>query len=223
MRMRQLWPPRPSGRASTDMSVEGTLVRVCDDNPNLVAFVAFGEDRQVCRNAVVLIAGLTEGFMALAYTEALSRALLPADYSLVMVNFSSSWSQFGFRSLAQDCGELEKHVSFLKTRFHFDKVVLLGHSTGAQDTLYLMRHGKSSVTCLVSGIVLQSGVSDRDGLAMEAFASQVSRMKNEARELMSAGKEDAILSEGHFGAPITAKRYSCIATWVLQFYLGIHF
>lgn len=192
------------------MSVEGRLVRVSQDNPNLVCFVAARESQQLCSNALVLIGGLGDGFMGLAYSEALSRALFSADYSLVMVNLSSSWFQFGFHTLADDCDELEIHVNFLKKRFNFNRIVLLGHSTGAQDALYFMRHGKPNVTDLVNGVILQGGVSDRDGMTIEPYAGRIARMKDEAENLKSAGKENAIMSERIFGGHITAKRYQTL-------------
>ena len=65
------------------MAVDGRLVRVCDENPNLVAFISLNADQKVCTNALVFVAGLTDGFMSLPYTESLSRALLAVDYSLV--------------------------------------------------------------------------------------------------------------------------------------------
>ena len=165
----------------------------------------------MCGNALVLIAGLGHGFMALAYTEPLSRALLAVDCSLVMVNLSSSWSQFGFRTLASDCEELEKHLTFLRSRFRFKKFVLLGHSTGAQDALYFMRHA----TCLINGIILQAGVSDREAMTLEPFASCVPPMLEEARKLESENKGEKILSDRLNGAPITATRYIIYYTCIL--------
>ena len=188
------------------MAVEGRLVRVCEDNSNLVSFVTLGAGEKVCENAVILIAGLTDGFMALAYTESLSRALLAANHSLVMVNLSSSWSQFGFRSLRTDCEDLEKHVDFLKARFGFRRIALLGHSTGAQDALYFMRHGNPEITCHVSAIILQGAVSDREAMMDGPGANQVLEMKKEAEQLKLVNKGELILSRRLFGAPITANR-----------------
>lgn len=200
------------------MSVEGQLLRVCDESPNLVAFVAKKAGQKVCSNALVLIPGLTDGFMALAYTESLSRALLAADYSLVLVNLSSSWYQFGFKSLASDSVELEKHLTFLKKRFGFDKIALLGHSTGAQNALYFLRHGKPEAASLMNGVILQGGVSDRDILLkMEEFASQIPPMMKEAKRLESEKRGESVLSERLIGAPITANRcakgvnFTCIS------------
>ena len=188
------------------MSAVGKLVRVSEENPNLVAFVTLDAGQKACKNALVLIAGLEEGFLGLAYTESLSRALLAEDYSLVMVNLSSSWGQFGFKSLATDCEDLERHVSFLKTRFAFGRIVLLGHSTGAQDVLYFIRHGNPETTSLVGAIILQSGISDREALTIEHFSGQIPQMREEAEKLQSAGKGESILSDRFIGVPITANR-----------------
>lgn len=185
-------------------AIEGCLVRVCNENPNLVCFVSQPEGQKVCSNALILIAGLTEGFMSLAYTEPLSRALVAVDYSLVMVNLSSSWSQFGFKTLASDCEELEKHLAVLRSRFEFKKFVLLGHSTGSQDAIYFMRHARPAATSLINGIILQGGVSDRDAMGMVPFSS---KMMEEAKGLESENRGEAILSERLHGAPITATRY----------------
>ena len=194
-------------RLAMSAGLEGRLVRVCEDNPNLVSFVTLGAGQEVCKNALVLIVGLADGFLALAYTEPLSRALLAEDYSLVMVNLSSSWSQFGFQSLAADCEELEKHVSFLKTRFGFGKIVLLGHSTGAQDVVYFLRHGKPELTSLVTAIIFQGAISDREAMAIEPYASQLPSMKKEAEKLQLSGKGECLLCDRLLGAPITANRY----------------
>lgn len=170
--------------ANRKMAVEGQLLRVCPENSNLVAFVAYTTGQKVCSNALILISGLTDGFLGLSFTESLSRALLAVDYSLVMVNLSSSWYQFGFGSVPRDAEELAKHVTFLKARFGFAKISLLGHSTGAQDVLYFLRHGTTEVTSLINGVILQAGVSDReDLLGMERYASQMPRMIEEAKKL----------------------------------------
>ena len=92
-------------------------------------------------------------------------------------------------------------MAFLKTRV-FGKIVLLGHSTGAQDVLYFLRYSESEVTSLVNGIILQGAVSDREGLCGE----EIGAMIDEAKELLAEGKRDAILSRRLHNVPITAYR-----------------
>ena len=181
--------------------MNGQLVRFCQENHNLVAFISHAADQRQCSNALVLIPGLTDGFLSLPYSGPLSLALHQADYSLVLVNLSSSWSQYGFRSLSSDSRELGKLVAFLKT-LDFKKIVLLGHSTGAQDLLYFLRYSESEVTNLVNGIILQGAVSDREGL----YGEEIGLMIHEAKELLAEGKGDTILSWKLHNAPITAYR-----------------
>ena len=99
-------------------------------------------------------------------------------------------------------------MPFLKTQFGFRKIVLLGHSTGAQDALYFLRYGKPEITSLVNGVILESGVSDREGLLnKEPYASQLPPLIEEAKKLVSDGKGEIIISERVFGdSPITANR-----------------
>lgn len=67
--------------------MHGQLVRFCNEVTHLVAFVSHSPElKKVYRNALVLIPGLTEGMMALAYTSDLCQKLAAADYSLVQVS-----------------------------------------------------------------------------------------------------------------------------------------
>ena len=59
------------------------------------------------------------------------------------------------------------------------------------------------MTSLISGIILQGAVSDRDAMTMEP---QFSQMMEEAMKLESEKKTEAILSQRFYGAPITANR-----------------
>ncbi len=174
-----------------------------NDDRHLVGFVSSKAGvGGVCKNAMVLIPGLTDGFMVMAYTEHLSSELLKRDYSLVQVNLGSSFMQFGISSLKKDSEELAKLMPVLKEKFKFEKIILLGHSTGAQDSLYFLQYRDEA--SLVNGIVLQAAVSDRE--CMGTY-EQTPRCLEEARRLESEGKLSAILSETVDGAPITAERF----------------
>lgn len=185
-----------------DDGVEGVMFRFSATKTNLVAFVTLNKDRKVCKNALILIPGLTEGFMSMAYTKHLSEEVLAIDYSLVQINLSSSFNQFGFSSLERDCLELTELLRALKERFAFTRVAILGHSTGAQDTVYYLRYGELAST--VDAVILQSAVSDRDSLVTEHYTPS---MVEEAAALKAAGNESKILSQFYAGAPITASRF----------------
>lgn len=92
--------------------------------------MSLNTDNRPCQNAVVFIAGLTDGFLSLKYTPLLAESLLCLGYSLIQVNLSSSFHQFGFRSLKTDCEELTELVKEIRKKYKFEKIVFMGHSTG---------------------------------------------------------------------------------------------
>ena len=188
-------------------AVYGRMMRFSKEDKNLLAFISLDSNKQsYCTNALVLIPGLNDGMMSLNYTASLQNALLKLDYSLVQLNLSSSFNQFGFSSLEQDKQELETLVKFLKEEHNFKKVVLLGHSTGCQDSVYFIRY--STLSLLIDGVILQGAISDRDDImTLESTPS----MLTEAKELQHQGKERQILTQFHCGAPITAERYLSLA------------
>lgn len=169
---------------------------------SLVAFVSVGsKTREMCANALVLIPGLTEGFMSMAYTVELAKALEEIDYSLVQVQISSSFKQFGFSSIEKDSEELTVLIAFLKEELKLKKVVLLGHSTGAQDAVYFIGHSPASK--MVDTVILQGAVGDRD--IINAYPSMLKSL-DEAKRLREKGKIDSFLQDYMYDAPITAKR-----------------
>ena len=178
------------------------MFHYCQEDKNLVAFVSLTEEQRVCTNALILIPGMSDGFMSMRYTEDLSAELLKLDYSMVQVNLSSSFMQFGISSLKQDCHELTKLLNTIAKLFKFEKIVMLGHSTGTQDTIYYMRYG--GLAEMVSGIILQAAVSDRDYLLT---LEETPRLKQEADKLIADGKPLHLMSEKVEGSPITAERY----------------
>ena len=183
------------------------MFRFSDDKSNLVSFVSLTkDDHEVCNNAVVLVPGLTDGVMSMKYTQLLSIELLKIDFSVVQVNLSSSFNQFGFSDLKTDCDELTQLMKFIKEKLNFNKIVFLGHSTGTQDALYFVRHSEAS--SLVDAIVLQAAVSDRESIHLEPNAAE---MLDEAKKLKQEGKEDAFLTCKLAGAPITVSRFLSLA------------
>lgn len=171
---------------------------------NLVAFVSLDSNHELCSNGVVLIPGLTDGFMSMAYSAKLAKALHTMDYSLVQMQISSSFMQFGFNSIQGDCKELTVLICFLKEELKFNRVVLLGHSTGAQDSLYFLRH--STMRDAVNAVILQGAVGDRDVIHSDP---SLLVMLEEATKLRhrQEGKEETFLREFLFGAPVTVRRF----------------
>ena len=182
-------------------ALSGSLFNFSTENKNLVAFVSLHKDK-VCNNALILIPGQADGFMSMTYSKLLSDRLLQLDYSMVQVQISSSFLQFGFGSIQKDCTELTELVSFLKKEMDFKKIIFLGHSTGAQDSLYFLRY--STLRSVVNAVILQGAVSDRDIILSDPT---LLKMHKQAHELKIEGKEDSFLEDYLFDAPITAKRF----------------
>lgn len=183
------------------------MFRFSSEDKNLLAFVSHSKGSGTCRDssAVVIVPGLTDGFMALNYTKYLNETLV--GYSVVQANLSTSFNQFGFHSLSQDSTEIGQLVQFLQSIGFNNKLVLLGHSTGCQSVLYFMRH--NLLAHCVCGIVLQAGISDRDGLYY-FDRERTERMKREAEVMVQEGRGYRILSERYEhdgGAPLTADRH----------------
>lgn len=188
-------------------AIPGLLMRFSTENKNLLAFISLNESGSVSSNALVYIPGLTDGMMAVSYLPPLHNALTKLDYSLVQINISSSYNQFGFNSLEQDKTELDELFQFLKKKYNFGKILACGHSTGCQDILYYLRYG--STPSLVDGVILQAAVSDRDGLVvMETTQPMIA----EAKELVSQGRDQQLLSLRYDDvAPISAQRFLSLA------------
>lgn len=176
------------------------------EDKNLVAFVSVGHGHELCRNALVLIPGLGDGFMSMGYSGELARELWDVNYSLVQVQISSSFMQFGFSSIQKDCEELTALVLFLKEQLSFMKIVLLGHSTGAQDSVYFLSH--STMKEHIGGVILQGAVGDRDYMLSDPT---ILEMLDEAKKLKGEGKESVFLRNFLYAAPVTAGRFLSLA------------
>ena len=177
------------------------------EDKNLIGFVSHGDSRTVCSNAVIFIPGLRGGFLCTTYMEHLSKELTAKNFSLVQVNLSSAFYQFGVSSLQKDCTELTQLVKYIKDEYKFQKVVMLGYSTGTQDALWFAKHSEASQ--MINGFILQSPVSDRDYITVKE--DNTPRLLEEARRLRAVGKIDALMPEMFWGAPITAYRYLSLA------------
>ena len=186
--------------------VDGRLFQFSKTDKNLVAFVSLGSDHKPCKNAVILIPGLTDGFMSMAYSSNLSKTLREKDFSLVMAQISSSFMQFGFSNIDKDCDELTLLVSHLKEEMAFEKIVFIGHSTGAQDVVYFLR--QSPMKDVVDAVVLQGAVGDRDSITADP---NLLKLLGEARKLREEGRENVFLSEPLYDAPVTALRFLSLA------------
>lgn len=129
----------------------------------------------------------------------------------MMPVLSSAGVGFGISSLWSDMEELSAVVT--KLRPHFKKMVLLGHSTGAQGVVFSLKHGgvraggasipsneplifpNSSISSFVpprvDGVILHSAISDREAITRCAGSQNKEQtMTRNSRDIESLNSED---------------------------------
>jgi pimeloyl-ACP methyl ester carboxylesterase len=168
---------------------------------------AFELSRGSGANALVFIGGLGDGLMTVPYVSELQ---MPSGWTCYQLLFSSSYNGWGTGSLDRDIDEIDIFVKYLRS-LGKEKIVLMGHSTGTQDSIhYLLNKGD------VEGIILQASVSDRDAMSMFFDHEKAEELNNEVRTIKDQYGEDHILpkkfSDLFFGAPINCYRWLSLAT-----------
>ena len=167
--------------------------------------------------AVVCIGGLTDGLLSLRYLPPLASELRQVGWRTFQPVLQSSYRGWGFASLDDDAAGIDKFLSFLHANRGISEVVLLGSSTGCQDAVHYLKVGQ--FVNLVTGIVLQAPVSDREALEVEAAPEHQVQSLHEFAELatkmISEGRGDEVLPRDAcqlFGPPdvITAYRFDSL-------------
>ena len=166
-------------------------------------------------DVLVFIGGLSDGFLATPYVERLADALTGAGWALVQarrifphfacplrlihrgpqVLLSSSYGGWGTASLSRDADELAALVAHLRAERGAVRVALMGHSTGCQDIVALLRRGDAAAR--VNAVVLQAPVSDRDYLA--TLPDTAARLAA-AQAMLADGRGEQLLPLAHDGA-----------------------
>jgi pimeloyl-ACP methyl ester carboxylesterase len=156
------------------------------------------------RRAVVFIHGLTEGPLACNYLPLLSSKLEP-EYALLQPVLGSSFSQYGTTNLHTDAIELDSLLSSAQETFGFEEFLLLGFSTGCQDTIHFLKHGKKRDN--ISRIILHSPVSDRQWSEMRDPKLQSRLTEAKFQRDQGNAKQVAPSDWDEHGTPITFERF----------------
>lgn len=118
---------------------------------------------------------------------------------------------FGIGSIDEDADDLLQLLTVLRERYGSQGVVLLGHSTGCQDSVrYAQLYRNSSEAAELLGLVLQAPVSDPDYLATQP---ETNGRLAAAEALAAAGRADqtAFRATEMDGAAVTAERWLSLA------------
>ena len=160
----------------------------------------------------IYIGGLTDGLLACRYVDDLAPALDRLGWALVQPVLSSSYTGYGCSSLARDAEELGELLATIDARGPVDAFALVGHSTGCQDIVTLLRSAPPSVRAKVRAAVLQAPVSDREADSIEADPAEAARLAKVANALIDAGKGHELMPGYlHNGfVPISAARYASL-------------
>ena len=154
--------------------------------------------------AVVFIGGLGDGYNAVPFLEPLVEKLVAANWSFIQAELSSSFGRYGTSNLQTDSEEMDTLISYLIKEKGKTRIVVLGHSTGCQDSYWHNKHGVTRQD--VAGYILQAPVSDREhfGDHLDNFQHYVQLATNMRKE----GKGGELLPIACFsGDPVTADRF----------------
>mmetsp|Transcript_16174 Transcript_16174/g.48251 ORF Transcript_16174/g.48251 Transcript_16174/m.48251 type:complete len:309 (+) Transcript_16174:177-1103(+) len=151
----------------------------------------------------IVLGGLSDGLLACPYAPMLAETLGRDKWAVAQPVLRSSYQQFGFGSLDQDCEDLDELVSCLDADDDLNQFVIIGHSTGSQVAAHYARTRDDK---RLVAIVLQAGVSDRETDDTAALARRAPVLER-ARKMVSEGKGEEFLPRSAFWAPMTAQRF----------------
>ena len=173
------------------------------------AFRAGSEWRRCC---VVHVVGLTEGLLSSPWGSLLAQRAEAAGWGYVQPLLHSSYLGYGVSSLDRDAAELEALLVTLRAK-GVEGVVVVGHSTGAQDAVRLVQtraaaEAEASVALL--GVALVSGVSDREYWEGVTAPGEAAALLATAAELRAAGRGGELMPRAADTAPISADRFHAL-------------
>lgn len=191
---------------------------VYQQEKKLVAFQAFPYSEK----CLILLSGMTEGPMSLHYTDGLVHSLQSHGWSTIMPVLSSSWNAYGTSSLHNDAQELSDLLKYINKHYDIKKVLLMGHSTGAQIvtwfTAYEYEKENSELKNLVKlrGIILQAPASDRQYLESVMNDIEIQKWCQMAKDRMKQDKVDdkhhGWMPRESYSFPITPYRFLSLTT-----------
>lgn len=155
-------------------------------------------------NYLILLGGLSDALLPTPYTAPLAAACTSNNFAFVNPTLRSSSLQFGFGSLDDDVADLEDLLIYLTSLSPTSpsKFVLVGHSTGCQQTVHYLRTSPNAES--ITGAVLQAPASDRETTEDNTQWCEM------AETMIRENKADEFLPRAAFWAPITASRFTSL-------------
>jgi pimeloyl-ACP methyl ester carboxylesterase len=164
---------------------------------------------------LILLSGLTDpGIGGLPYVNTLLEKLLgphqDLEISVVQPWLSSSLFGYGSSSLQQDVAELTGMIQhLLESHKGRPRVILMGHSTGAQIVVSYMKYGKycQPGESSVIGGILQGPVSDREYARWKDVDGNLDKWISLSKSMMDQGKAEEYMPRCVDEGAMTAYRY----------------
>jgi hypothetical protein len=172
------------------------------------------------KNLVIFVGGLGDGITTVPYVRDLSGELDKYGWGVVEILTLSSFDGWGCGSLPRDAYDITQAVRYFRSKAGGarDKIVVQGHSTGTQDTMYYLTQQYPGDTNelgkrpAIDGAILQANASDREAyIVMNGEKDWADKLKI-AQEYVAAGKgEEALPNEWgkafFFTRAINARRW----------------
>ena len=166
------------------------------------------------RSTLIFLGGMCDSLLSVHFVPSIVSAL-PASWSLVEPILPCSANQAGFSSLAENITEIAEVVTYFRNRNPSGNIVLFGHSTGSLQTMrYLLAEPKLPH---VDGAVMQSAVSDREGLLQFVDPKDYDSTCKLAKDYVRDGRGNDILPSKATNtmfpsAPLSAQRFLDLAS-----------
>jgi pimeloyl-ACP methyl ester carboxylesterase len=192
----------------------GQLFQYCS-SPSLIAFESsppssLGQtlSQSTCNKKCILLGGLSDGPIPTPYTKQLEQSCHTQGWSLVQPILSSSYLGFGHGSLARDTNEIVQLLEYLIEHHNAEHFAFVGHSTGCQNSIHLLKYGRLDIIQRIKAVVLQAPVSDRESLPLSSiYGCKHNEYIQHAQSLLAKGAGEEMMPRSVFWAPITANRY----------------
>lgn len=194
--------------------------------PDLLAFEHPTLSGKPHDNILLFVGGLGDGLGTVPYVSHLAQELDSIGWGVVEILTRSSYLGWGIGSLVKDCEDITEAILYFKSKpggGSKSKIVLQGHSTGCQDTMYYLTQQYSgddndiSNRPKLAGAVLQASVSDREAYLTMNSKDVWNESLVHAKSIITDSTTDANYEvmpykycKTFFGAPISATRWKSL-------------
>ncbi|ANB15780.1 hypothetical protein AWJ20_3424 [Sugiyamaella lignohabitans] len=186
---------------------------------NLIAIEHYNIFEVAHDKIVIFLGGLGDGITTVPYVRHLAVELDKHGWGLVEILTTSSYTGWGTGSLVRDALEITKAIRYFKSKTGGSKakIVVMGHSTGTQQTMYYLTQQYSTDTNdlekrpQIDGAILQAPCSDREAYELLNGRHVYEEYLKFAKEWVHRGNGNEVLpqrfAETFFNTSVNANRW----------------